>query len=189
MWRTSHRCQYPYTCNSLSPGVSNSAERMTHTPATVCRQHSVNSAALMTHCTCFNTLFLKTERRVRVVRTPAFYARGPGFNPASNYTDWGFSWTSSVLPGRYRYSTSIRHDRFRPHNFHFIIRLGVVKYTINKIIISQDSATGCSLTLYPVLTLSKSNPNDLINLLITVFTVILNGFILRKYADVDSDIY
>jgi hypothetical protein len=38
------------------------------------------------------------------------------------YPDWGFSWFSSVLPGKCRDSTlKLGHDHFLPNHFQFII--------------------------------------------------------------------
>jgi hypothetical protein len=48
-------------------------------------------------------IYPTTERRGRVVNIPASYSGGPGSNldPETGYPDWGFSWYSSIPPGKF----------------------------------------------------------------------------------------
>jgi hypothetical protein len=69
--------------------------------------------------------YIITERRGRVVNTPASYSGGPGFNigPETGYPD-RFCVVSDrpsrQIPGQY---LKLGQDRFRPQPFQFIIHL------------------------------------------------------------------
>jgi hypothetical protein len=64
-----------------------------------------------------------TERRGRLVNTVLRIREVPGSNlgPKTAYLGCGFSWLSSVLPGKYRDSTlKLDHHRFHPRPFQII---------------------------------------------------------------------
>jgi hypothetical protein len=67
-----------------------------------------------------STLTRSTERRGRVVNTPASYSGGSGFNLGleTGYHERGFSWFFSVPPGEYRNNIlKLGHDSFLPNPF------------------------------------------------------------------------
>jgi hypothetical protein len=75
----------------------------------------------------------QTERRGRVVSTPASYSNAPGSNigQESGYPGWSSPWVSSVPPGECWDSTlRLCHDRFLPNHFQFIIHLSPFHSTL-----------------------------------------------------------
>jgi hypothetical protein len=69
-----------------------------------------------------------TERRGRVVETPALYFRCRPTVFKSRHGGWllwlRFSWISSVPPDECQHCTSkLGHNRFLPNRFHFVIHL------------------------------------------------------------------
>jgi hypothetical protein len=63
-------------------------------------------------------------RRGRVVSTPP---PGSNLGPEAGYPDWGFSWFSLVLPGKFwGNSLKLGHDRFLQNPFQFIIHYQLI---------------------------------------------------------------
>jgi hypothetical protein len=74
-----------------------------------------------------------TERRGRVVSTPAWYSGGPGFKSlrGDRLPRLSFFMFFSVPPGKLRETAlKLGHDRFIPHYFQLIIHLSSCHRTL-----------------------------------------------------------